>query len=154
MRCASCFDGEIRKKICILMLTGAMFVIFPICVLNTHFFFKVNCSSSIEALICYAFAPPCTHPDTPCRSLCEHARSGCESLMNKFGFQWPETLACRNFPEEDCIRPKLPSNKTVGTGAIILFSGRVLGRANWGQCFRGKCGQRRLKSAGISAQSN
>ncbi|NXW74370.1 FZD1 protein, partial [Hirundo rustica] len=34
----------------------------------------------------------------PCRSLCERARQGCEALMNKFGFQWPDTLRCEKFP--------------------------------------------------------
>ncbi|NXQ61831.1 FZD1 protein, partial [Anthoscopus minutus] len=38
------------------------------------------------------------HHLPPCRSLCERARQGCEALMNKFGFQWPDTLRCEKFP--------------------------------------------------------
>ena len=37
-------------------------------------------------------------PIPPCRLLCMQARHGCEDLMNKFGFQWPENLECSNFP--------------------------------------------------------
>ena len=28
---------------------------------------------------------------------------GCEPLMNKFGFRWPESLDCTRFPEEECL---------------------------------------------------
>ncbi|XP_042371866.1 frizzled-7-A-like, partial [Plectropomus leopardus] len=51
--------------------------------------------------LCSMYAPVCTVLEQaipPCRSLCERARQGCEALMNKFGFQWPERLRCENFP--------------------------------------------------------
>ena len=47
------------------------------------------------------YAPVCTvleRPIPPCRLLCIQARRGCEDLMNKFGFQWPENLDCNKFP--------------------------------------------------------
>uniref|UniRef100_A0A4W3HRG3 G-protein coupled receptors family 2 profile 2 domain-containing protein n=1 Tax=Callorhinchus milii TaxID=7868 RepID=A0A4W3HRG3_CALMI len=34
-----------------------------------------------------------SHTHSLCLTLC-----GCEALMNKFGFQWPERLRCENFP--------------------------------------------------------
>jgi len=48
------------------------------------------------------YVPVCTVLDEalpPCRSLCLEARNGCETLMNRFGFQWPENLDCKHFPE-------------------------------------------------------
>jgi len=49
------------------------------------------------------YAPVCTvleQPIPPCRLLCIQARNGCEDLMNKFGFQWPENLDCNKFPTQ------------------------------------------------------
>lgn len=49
------------------------------------------------------YAPVCTvleEPIPPCRLLCIQARRGCEDLMNKFGFQWPENLDCNKFPTQ------------------------------------------------------
>ncbi|XP_014670138.1 PREDICTED: frizzled-2-like [Priapulus caudatus] len=72
--------------------------------LEVHQFFplvKVRCSPDLKLFLCAMYAPVCTvleDPLPPCRSLCESARTGCESLMNKFGFQWPESLECAKFP--------------------------------------------------------
>lgn len=47
------------------------------------------------------YVPVCTVlPEAipPCRSLCIEARTGCETLMNKFGFEWPSSLDCEQFP--------------------------------------------------------
>lgn len=63
---------------------------------------KVVCSPDLQFFLCTVYAPVCTileKPIPPCRSLCESARSGCEQLMNKFGFPWPEVLECSKFPE-------------------------------------------------------
>jgi len=64
---------------------------------------KVQCSPHLQLFLCSVYAPVCTileRPLAPCRSLCLSARGGCESLMNKFGFKWPEELDCSQFPEE------------------------------------------------------
>ena len=48
------------------------------------------------------YVPVCTVLDEaipPCQSLCTEARNGCEVLMNRFGFQWPDNLECSQFPE-------------------------------------------------------
>lgn len=73
--------------------------------LEVHQFFplvKVKCSPDLQIFLCTVYAPVCTvidKPIPPCRSLCLSARSGCEGLMNKFGFQWPESLECSRYPE-------------------------------------------------------
>ncbi|XP_028992072.1 frizzled-7-A-like [Betta splendens] len=72
--------------------------------LEVHQFYplvKVQCSADLKFFLCSMYAPVCTVLEQaipPCRSLCERARHGCEALMNKFGFQWPERLLCENFP--------------------------------------------------------
>ncbi|TMS10946.1 Frizzled-1 [Larimichthys crocea] len=52
------------------------------------------------------YVPACVSgkPRPPCRTLCEQARSGCGSLMSKFGFPWPEALKCEAFTTESCER--------------------------------------------------
>uniref|UniRef100_A0A3B3TM29 FZ domain-containing protein n=1 Tax=Poecilia latipinna TaxID=48699 RepID=A0A3B3TM29_9TELE len=72
--------------------------------LEVHQFYplvQVQCSAELRFFLCTMYAPVCTVLDRaipPCRSLCEQARNGCEELMNKFGFQWPDRLRCQNFP--------------------------------------------------------
>jgi len=72
--------------------------------LEVHQFFplvKVQCSKQLRFFLCTMYVPVCTvMPDAipPCRSLCIQARTGCESLMNKFGFEWPASLVCDKFP--------------------------------------------------------
>ncbi|XP_053554662.1 frizzled-7 [Bombina bombina] len=72
--------------------------------LEVHQFYplvKVQCSPELRFFLCSMYAPVCTVLEQaipPCRTLCERARQGCEALMNKFGFQWPERLRCEHFP--------------------------------------------------------
>ncbi|XGW19248.1 hypothetical protein V3C99_003237 [Haemonchus contortus] len=64
---------------------------------------KVRCSEDIKLFLCTVYAPVCTQlekPIQPCRDLCLSAKNGCESLMIKFGFRWPEQLDCKHFPTE------------------------------------------------------
>lgn len=83
--------------------------------LEVHQFYplvKVQCSTELKFFLCSIYAPVCTVLEQaipPCRTLCERARQGCEALMNRFGFQWPEGLRCENFPVhgggEICVGP-------------------------------------------------
>ena len=72
--------------------------------LEVHQFFplvKVKCSPHLKIFLCAMYVPVCTVLENaipPCRHLCNQARSGCETLMNKFGFQWPNSLKCDKFP--------------------------------------------------------
>lgn len=73
--------------------------------LEVHQFFplvKVQCSPYLKFFLCTIYVPVCTileEPILPCRSLCVQSRNRCEQLMNKFGFQWPDSLDCNKFPE-------------------------------------------------------
>ncbi|KAK6166580.1 hypothetical protein SNE40_023236 [Patella caerulea] len=73
--------------------------------LEVHQFFplvKVQCSTQLKFFLCTMYVPVCTVLEDaipPCQSLCNQARDGCESLMNKFGFQWPDSLKCEKFPQ-------------------------------------------------------
>ncbi len=65
---------------------------------------RVECSPHLKLFLCSVYTPECVSrkPRPPCRTLCEHVRSGCEPLMTKFGFQWPESLRCEKFTTESC----------------------------------------------------
>uniref|UniRef100_A0A3Q0RPE9 Frizzled class receptor 7a n=1 Tax=Amphilophus citrinellus TaxID=61819 RepID=A0A3Q0RPE9_AMPCI len=95
--------------------------------LEVHQFYplvKVQCSLDLKFFLCSMYAPVCTVLDQaipPCRSLCERARQGCEALMNKFGFQWPERLRCENFPIHGAGEICVGQNTTETD--IILFTG-------------------------------
>ncbi|XP_029157744.1 frizzled-7-B [Nylanderia fulva] len=76
---------------------------------------KMKCSPDLRFFLCTVYAPVCTIIDKalpPCRSLCESARSGCEGLMNTFGFSWPEALDCSKMPEYDGVVLCVGSNET------------------------------------------
>ncbi len=63
------------------------------------------CSVDIRLFVCMVYAPRCVAGEVqrPCRSFCERAKQGCESLMTSFGVSWPNELRCESFPEEMCI---------------------------------------------------
>lgn len=76
---------------------------------------KMKCSPDLRFFLCTVYAPVCTIIDKaipPCRSLCESARSGCEGLMNTFGFNWPEALDCSKMPENDGAELCVGNNET------------------------------------------
>lgn len=64
--------------------------------------FRHNCSPDLKFFICSLYTPICMEnyerPLPPCRSVCERVRSGCAVTMHQFGFHWPETMNCANFP--------------------------------------------------------
>lgn len=72
--------------------------------LEVHQFYplvKVECSPYLRFFLCSMYAPVCTlldHAIPPCQQMCQQAREGCEKLMNRFGFEWPESLRCEKFP--------------------------------------------------------
>ncbi|XP_070564502.1 uncharacterized protein [Ptychodera flava] len=64
---------------------------------------EIQCSPWLKPFLCYIYAPVCTVlevPVPPCRGLCQAAKDGCEDLMQRFGFQWPDRLNCELFPTE------------------------------------------------------
>ncbi|GMT28675.1 hypothetical protein PFISCL1PPCAC_19972 [Pristionchus fissidentatus] len=68
---------------------------------------KVQCSEDVKLFLCTLHVPLCTpvlnQIIQPCRHLCLSARRGCESLMLKFGFRWPEQMECSRFPQTFCV---------------------------------------------------
>ena len=112
--------------------------------LEVHQFFpliQVGCSKDLAFFLCSVYAPICTvinTPVPPCRSLCNSAKLGCEGLMKRFGFGWPESLKCDRFPElgeEICLTENLnstslqpPASKTskCNTGLLLLMNYCVL----------------------------
>ncbi|XP_004859263.1 frizzled-2 [Heterocephalus glaber] len=93
--------------------------------LEVHQFYplvKVQCSPELRFFLCAMYAPVCTVLEQaipPCRAICERARQGCEALMNKFGFQWPERLRCELFPrhgaEQLCVGQNRSEDSAPGT---------------------------------------
>ncbi|XP_053206848.1 frizzled-8-like [Panonychus citri] len=63
---------------------------------------EINCSDDLRFFLCSMYTPICMedyHERLPaCRSVCERAQSGCASIMSQYGFPWPESMDCNNFP--------------------------------------------------------
>ncbi|XP_077981763.1 frizzled-7-B-like [Glandiceps talaboti] len=84
---------------------------------------EAQCSPFMLPFLCAAYVPVCTviGPIPPCRSACQQAKEGCESLLISFGMEWPNNLKCRDFPtagsrkvcvpinEEDLDKPSAPT---------------------------------------------
>jgi frizzled protein 1/7 len=74
--------------------------------LELHQFFplvQVGCSPYLKLFLCIVYVPVCTiieEPIPPCRELCLKAKGGCEPLMSQFGFTWPDSLDCDQFPKD------------------------------------------------------
>lgn len=82
--------------------------------LEVHQFYplvKVECSPALKPFLCSVYAPECINGNirAPCRRVCERARAGCEPLMNKFGFLWPERLNCETFKNDTCDPEPAPT---------------------------------------------
>ncbi|XP_038598224.1 LOW QUALITY PROTEIN: frizzled-1, partial [Tachyglossus aculeatus] len=61
----------------------------------------VQCSAELRFFPCSVDAPGCTgleRPLPPCRPPGERARQGCEALLNRFGFHWPDAQRCERLP--------------------------------------------------------
>ncbi|XP_038078481.1 uncharacterized protein LOC119745889 isoform X2 [Patiria miniata] len=91
--------------------------------LEIHQFYplvKVNCSTYLQTFLCAMYLPRCSSgsggTQLPCRDLCVLARNGCKELMNKFGFSWPQSMTCENFPSydegNDCYLGGIPDTGT------------------------------------------
>uniref|UniRef100_A0A1I7Y792 Frizzled-4 n=1 Tax=Steinernema glaseri TaxID=37863 RepID=A0A1I7Y792_9BILA len=94
---------------------------------------KVQCSEDLKFFLCTVYTPVCTQmqdPIPPCRHLCLSAKTGCEVLMNKFGFSWPSALDCERFPEQGlCVgenrtSSSSPPPKSSGSGGGSRLSTR------------------------------
>lgn len=63
---------------------------------------EIKCSPDLKFFLCSMYTPICIedyHKPLPvCRSVCERARKGCEPIMEKYSFKWPERMVCENLP--------------------------------------------------------
>ncbi|XP_031768556.2 frizzled-2 [Galleria mellonella] len=63
---------------------------------------EIKCSADLKFFLCSVYTPICIEdyakPLPACRSVCERARAGCAPLMQKYGFPWPERMACERLP--------------------------------------------------------
>lgn len=93
--------------------------------------YRVNCSPDLKLFICSMSVPLCFVKDgvpTPvyaCRSMCEAARRGCEPIMKKHNFNWPDLLRCDRLPRKKdgpCVAaPKIrPTQKPMYTGSTTI----------------------------------
>ena len=91
-------------------------------------FIKVGCSDSLEPFLCSMYVPKCTPeqpiPQLPSRELCLMARSGCEPFMIKFGYSWPESLACDELPVEEV--EEVTALQTITTQVPTQQAGKIL----------------------------
>uniref|UniRef100_T1JZ26 Uncharacterized protein n=1 Tax=Tetranychus urticae TaxID=32264 RepID=T1JZ26_TETUR len=63
---------------------------------------EISCSDDLKLFLCSMYTPICME-DYPgrlpaCRSVCERAHAGCAAIMLTYGFPWPESMDCNNFP--------------------------------------------------------
>lgn len=62
----------------------------------------MNCSQDLRFFLCSMYLPICLEQYPlyipSCRSVCERAKSGCESILEERGFHWPEQWKCSKFP--------------------------------------------------------
>lgn len=63
---------------------------------------EIDCSPDLKFFLCSKYAPICLedyHKPLPvCRTVCQRARDGCEPLMKRYSFAWPEKMSCEDLP--------------------------------------------------------
>ncbi|KAG9479580.1 hypothetical protein GDO78_011545 [Eleutherodactylus coqui] len=106
---------------------------------------QTNCYKYLMYFACTILVPKCelemNQRIPPCRSLCEHSKERCESVLGIVGLQWPEDTDCSQFPDEKsdnqtCLMPDQyveecsPSHFKCLSGRCILASRRCDGEAD------------------------
>ncbi|XP_074085604.1 atrial natriuretic peptide-converting enzyme isoform X2 [Macrotis lagotis] len=106
---------------------------------------QTNCYKYLMFFACTILVPKCDQQTNqhipPCRTLCEHSKERCESVLGIVGLQWPEDTDCTQFPEESsdnqtCLMPDedveecSPSHFKCRSGRCILASRRCDGQAD------------------------
>ncbi|XP_072178664.1 frizzled-4-like [Diadema setosum] len=74
---------------------------------------QYGCHPKLSFFLCSAYVPLCTEkipfPVSACRPLCERVKKDCEPVLKSFGYNWPESLNCSKFPQDEetqlCMEP-------------------------------------------------
>lgn len=87
---------------------------------------EIKCSPDLKFFLCSVYTPICIEdyakPLPACRSVCERARAGCAPLMQKYGFQWPERMACERLPRSgDPDHLCMEENDRAQVGSILSY---------------------------------
>ena len=97
--------------------------------LEVHQFFPLV-QVNLALFLCSLYAPLCSSldvPPLPCRQLCLRVRRGCLPLLQQYGYQWPEIMACNRFPwgggQAVCI--DRPNAVDVTTPPPLLTKGKM-----------------------------
>lgn len=93
---------------------------------------QAGCSTALVHLLCAVYVPFCVDifdrqmRIPPCRELCEYVRGGCELMLVRSGFTWPQHLNCSLYPSKGtlCFGPDdltmLQPADNVSTSGIVV----------------------------------
>lgn len=90
--------------------------------------YRVNCAPNLKMFICAMSVPLCFAKDGtpmsvyPCRSMCEAARTGCEPIMKRYNFNWPQLLNCDRLPREGDSKVCMASPKTKTDPGVTIHN--------------------------------
>ena len=56
----------------------------------------------------------------PCRSVCEEAWRGCQSIIKQYHISWPSSLDCKRFPDARDPNLCMDYKETTGTTAVTV----------------------------------
>ena len=62
---------------------------------------QTECSTHLKTFLCSLYTPECRRDllmVPPCKQLCVLVKKGCAGVLEKFGYSWPDSLECYQFP--------------------------------------------------------
>lgn len=67
---------------------------------------ETNCSNQLAFFLCAVHFPMCNErvrigPILPCQSMCKAVENRCRNVLVSFGYDWPSSLNCSQFPREN-----------------------------------------------------
>ena len=67
---------------------------------------ETNCSKQLTFFLCAVHFPMCNErvrigPILPCQSMCKAVENRCRNVLLSFGYDWPSSLNCSQFPREN-----------------------------------------------------
>lgn len=98
-----------------------------------------QCSNAIVHFLCSVYMPHCSSTSmsgeiivvSPCRSVCEYVRLGCEPLLTQNGFPWPNHLMCDNFPsDQPCLNISDFSSVEIPSSLLPQHSANTLSQSD------------------------